>query len=58
MKNKKWKYVIYKLDQSSDQKDVSSIKVDKLGGRDEEHQQFLDCIPSDQPRWVVYDLEY
>ncbi|KAG8933046.1 cofilin [Tulasnella sp. 417] len=49
---KKWKYVIYKLNSA-----MTEIIVDKTS-EDKDYETFLGDLPSDEPRWAVYDFEY
>ena len=54
MIKKQWRYVVYKVEEE----EKSSIELEKCGLRDSDHQEFLDSIPEDKPRWIIFDLEY
>ena len=52
MKHKKWRYVIFKL------VDKEKIEVEKCGPRETDYSCFLTSVPVNEPRWIIYDLEY
>lgn len=54
MMKKQWRYIIYKVE--SEEK--SSIEIDVCGLRDSTYEEFLESLPSDQPRWIIFDFEY
>lgn len=62
LKSRSLKYIIYKL--SDDKKTIISEKTsddDKLGADNSEeeiYEKFLECLPENDCRYAVYDLEY
>ena len=52
MKHKKWRYVVFKL------VDKKKIEVEKCGPREADYSSFLKSVPVNEPRWIIYDLEY
>ncbi|KAL0080182.1 hypothetical protein J3Q64DRAFT_1753084 [Phycomyces blakesleeanus] len=49
---KKYKYIIFKL--ADDNKEIIVEKKAETGN----YEDFLECLPSDEPRYAVYDFEY
>ncbi|KAG9047528.1 cofilin [Tulasnella sp. UAMH 9824] len=49
---KKYKYVTYKLNPG-----FTQIVVDKTS-EDKDYETFLRDLPTDEPRWAVYDFEF
>lgn len=49
---KQHKYVVYKLSPN-----MAEIVVDK-SSKETDYETFLEDLPSDEPRWAVYDFEY
>ncbi|KAI9278604.1 actin depolymerizing factor [Phascolomyces articulosus] len=50
---KKYKYIIFKL--SDDNKE---IVVEKTAPETATYDEFLQCLPADEPRYAVYDFDY
>ncbi|KAI9499289.1 hypothetical protein BDB00DRAFT_227807 [Zychaea mexicana] len=49
---KKYKYIVFKL--SDDNKEIVVEKT----AEDATYDQFLECLPADEPRYAVYDFDY
>ena len=54
MIHRSWRYIIFKIDPE----DHNSVYIDKCGMRDSTYEEFLESIPTDEPRWIIYDFEY
>ena len=38
--------------------DKEKIEVEKCGPRETDYSSFLTSVPVNEPRWIIYDLEY
>lgn len=50
---RKYRYIIYR---PSD--DKSSVIIEAMGERSQTWEQFIEAVPKNNSRWIVYDLEY
>jgi cofilin len=53
IRRSKKRYMVIKMSE-----DYVSVQCEHLGERDSSFEDFLNHVPKDQPRFLVYDLEY
>ena len=49
---REWRYVIFKVDS------FNVVSIEKCGLRIESFTSFLKSVQNDEPRWIIYDLQY
>ena len=54
VKKRQWRYIIYNIEEH----EHDSVEIDKCGPRSSSFAFFHASMPTDEPRWVVYDFEY